>query len=887
MNNEQLVINNEQLVINNEQLVIHNSQFLHSSTPPMRRLRSRQVFPSSILPSFHPSILPIFLLILLFALFFSALSLQQHHTYQTHGLDLGNVDQALWNTAHGRFLDFTLMAPVDNRLALHVEPILLLLVPVYWLGLGSPELLLVVQATVVALGAWPLYQLARSNEQLTVNNEQREVRHSKFAFVFPLAYLLLPTLQSAVLFDFHAVTLASTFLLFAFLALARQNNGRFILFAVLAMACKEDMPLVVAMLGLYAGLAQRRWSFGGLTVGLSLLWFFAAVFLIQPRFASEGNIQLDRYAWLGSGPLEMLVNAVTQPGLVLEHLWHQVNLPAYLFDLFLPTAFLALFSPLTLIPMLPPLAVNLLSDNPFTWRLEDFHYGAPLAPFLFISAIYGVRRLVRWGSREQGVENREQEDDGRILARQKKSDTSVFRAFAFQGLAFLVLICSLIYHYYRGYTPLARPFEWPLVTAHHEKLDQVLAAVPAEAPLFAQPTLAPHLTHRQTIYDNFAYFTDPNFPAGQPVEHILLDVTDLENSGGLHQYLRQTLLDSGRYQLVAAQDGILHLIMSNAQLAIHNSQFSILNSQLPPSFYTFTTPDGPPGVSLQVDFDEAVRLHGFTLHFDRQEEVEVSVDLAALQPLEGIRPVLYLLDAEGQPRGATTDLQPALVWRPVEQWSPGEPVRVRFNTLPWHTRETAAYRLALGLIRGDDPWPVEARLRPTLPAPTGYAVRLPEHGSLVELAEVEQVWSMPAGGPRPRRFERPTVPDPLEADFGGQLRLLGYSHLSPLDDGAETLSVRLYWQALTEPEPLIRFVQLVGPDGRLYGQQDSAPDRDQYPTQLWQPGEIVMETVAFPVRPDRPAGAYRLHLGLYRPASGQRLGLASGADHVEIALPVR
>ncbi|HMR66413.1 MAG TPA: hypothetical protein PKE64_20570, partial [Anaerolineae bacterium] len=94
-------------------------------------------------------------------------------------------------------------------------------------------------------------------------------------------------------------------------------------------------------------------------------------------------------------------------------------------------------------------------------------------------------------------------------------------------------------------------------------------------------------------------------------------------------------------------------------------------------------------------------------------------------------------------------------------------------------------------------------------------------------------------------------------------------------------------QALTEPEPLIRFVQLVGPDGRLYGQQDSAPDRAQYPTQLWQPGEIVMETVAFPVRPDRPAGAYRLHLGLYRPASGQRLGLASGADHVEIALPVR
>ena len=46
--------------------------------------------------------------------------------------------------------------------------------------------------------------------------------------------------------------------------------------------------------------------------------------------------------------------------------------------------------------MLPTLAVNLLSDNPFPWRLEDFHYGAPLVPFLFISAIYGIRRITGW-----------------------------------------------------------------------------------------------------------------------------------------------------------------------------------------------------------------------------------------------------------------------------------------------------------------------------------------------------------------------------------------------------------------------------------------------------------------------------------------------------------
>jgi uncharacterized membrane protein len=866
--------------MNNEQLEIHNSQFTihNSSSPPTFRLRSGQAFHSSTLPFIHPSNsstslrtgLPILLLILMFALFFAALSIQQHHTYQTHGLDLGNVDQALWNTAHGRFLNFTLMAPVENRLALHVEPILLLLVPFYWLGLGSPELLLLVQAVVVALGAWPLYQLAMNNEQLPIRNSQFTIHNSLFAYVFPLAYLLLPTLQSAVLFDFHAVTLAPTFLLFAFLALEQHLNGRFALFAMLAMACKEDMPLVVAMVGLYAGLAQRRWSFAGLTVGLSLLWFYAAVFLIQPRFAVAGNIQLDRYAWLGRQPLDMVINGVTQPGLVLDHLWAQVNLPAYLFNLFWPTAFLALLSPLTLLPMLPPLAVNLLSDNPFTWRLEDFHYGASLAPFLFISAIHGVRRCGTW------------------------SHVASPNTPYLQNLAVgLVLIFSLISHYQRGYTPLARPFAWPPLTPHHQQLEAILETLPTEAPLFAQPNLSAHLTHRQTIYDNFAAFTDPGFPASQPVQHILLDITRLENSGGLHQYLRQTLFDTGRYRLVTAQDGILHLATDNEQLArsneqltIRNSQFTIHNSQVPQTFYTFTNPDTPPGCPLQIDFGDALRLHGFTLHFNRQEEVQVSVDLAALQPVEAIQLVLYLLDAEGQPQGATTDLQPTLVWYPVEQWPPGERVRVRFNTFPWHTRETKTYRLALGIIRGNEPWLSAARLRPTLSAPTGYVIRLPDHGTLVELAEIKQVWSMPAGGPALRRFSRPSVPYPVEADFGGQLRLLGYGHVAPLRGDAETLSIRLYWQALAEPESLTRFVQLIGPDGRIYGQQDSAPDGDQYPTDLWQPGEIVIETVTFAVQPHRPAGAYQLHLGLYRPQTGQRLVLDSGGDHVEIKTSV-
>jgi len=802
-----------------------------------------------------PSLLCI-LLIIAFAVLFSVMAVQQHGTFQTNGLDLGNVDQALWNTAQGRFLRFTLMTPIESRLALHVEPVLLFFVPLYWLNLGSPEILLIIQACVVALGAWPLYQIARS-----VFNEQTSSRpsfRSYLLLVSPLAYLLLPTLQSAVLFDFHAVTMAPTFLLFAFWALLQKKDIQFIAFLILAMACKEDMPLVAAMIGLYVGLTQRRWWLAGLVIGLSMAWFVVAVFVIQPQFAVGGNIQLDRYTWLGNSPLEMVQTLITHPGLVFDHLWNQANLPRYLTQLFFPTAFLALLSPLTLLPMLPTLAINLLSDNPFTWRLEDFHYGVPLAPFLLISAIYGIKRISEFASQQVKLQ----------VFRPEK----IILVFTL-----LLLIFTGIYHCYRGFTPLARPFIWPQVTSHHHQLEQVISTIPPDSPLFTQSNLAPHLTHRRTIYSDFGYFTDPDYPAPIPVEDILLDVTGFENIGGLHQFLRQTLLESGNYEIVTARDGILHLRPLTTD---HRPQIIEDILALPTPFYSFAQPDTPPAYKLPVDFADVLRLKGYTLHFNRQEEVQVTVDLEVLQPLSpDVQPVLYLLDSTGQQVGATTDLQPALVWFPPDQWPVGETVRVHFNTLPWYTRETEAYGLALGVVEGTDVWN-DHRHRPTITEPAEFVTRLLADGSLIELARIEHVWGMPEGGLVMRQFDAPRIPNPLESNFDNQIKLLGYS--TPEIEG-QNLTLDLYWQAANPSEDLIRFLQLVGPGG-VYGQNDSVPDDGTYPTSFWQPGEVVIETVSFPLQPDRPAGDYTLHIGLYRPDEGQRLPLVSGGDHVELSV---
>ena len=816
------------------------------------------------------------LLILTFALFFSLLSLQQHATFQTNGLDLGNVDQALWNTAQGRFLHFTLMTPLQSRLALHVEPILLFFVPFYWLNLGGPKLLLITQATLGALGAWPLYQLAKTNLPSPLLPLSPA---PLLALIFPLAYLLLPTLQAAVLFEFHAVTLAPTFFLFAFLALEQKKDRRFVTFLVLAMACKEDMPLVVVMVGLYAGLGRGRWRLAGVTIALSLAWFVMALFVIQPSYAVGGNIQLGRYAWLGDNPLAMGQTLLTQPGLIVDHLWHRADLPSYVAWLLFPTAFLALFSPLTLLPMLPTLAVNLLSDNPFTWRLEDFHYGAPLAPFLFISAIHGIKNLSHWANLPTS------QPPNPPTSQPPNLPISLLIPL----LTLLLLVFTLIYHHYRGFTPFGRPFIWPEVTAHHRQLEALIQTIPPNAALFSQSNLAPHLTQRPIIYTNFAYFTDPDFPAPTPVEDIILDVTTFENIGGLHQFLREALLESGAYELVAAQEGLLHLKPSPA-----GSPTPI--SSLPPSFYTFAQPSPAPTYPLRVDFNSLVRLHGYSLHFNRQEEVQVTLDIEPLQPLSEVQPVLYLLDAHGEPTSATTDLQPGLIWFPVNQWPVGQTVRLRFNTFPWYTRQTEQYRLALGLISGDDVWDIGHRHRPQIATGGDLALRLPAEGALLEVARFQQIWRIPQGGPLPRQFSAPILSHASKSKFDRQVELLGYtlaeistatSQSSPSENAGPRLSITLAWRAITAPAALIRFVQLIGPDSLVYGQSDSAPDLGHYPTSLWQPGEVVVETVTFPLAGDRPSGPYTLHVGLYHPDTGQRLLLPSGADHVEIPISQR
>ena len=73
----------------------------------------------------------------------------------------------------------------------------------------------------------------------------------------------------------------------------------------------------------------------------------------------------------------------------------------------------------------------------------------------------------------------------------------------------------------------------------------------------------------------------------------------------------------------------------------------------------------------------------------------------------------------------------------------------------------------------------------------------------------------------------------------------------------------------------------------IVAQQDDRPQHGQPLMTCWQPGEIYHDQQVLDVKPDLPAGAYSLEMGLYDARTGARVPVVTAdgqvADHFTIA----
>jgi non-ribosomal peptide synthetase component F len=115
----------------------------------------------------------------------------------------------------------------------------------------------------------------------------------------------------------------------------------------------------------------------------------------------------------------------------------------------------------------------------------------------------------------------------------------------------------------------------------------------------------------------------------------------------------------------------------------------------------------------------------------------------------------------------------------------------------------------------------------------------------------------------------------MVASLGDRIRFLGYDLESDQVQAGEPLQFTLYWQALNPMNVSYSvFTHLLGPSNEIVGQKDGIPQDGAYPTTLWQPGEVVVDTYSFVVNDNTLAGEYPLEVGMYRADDGTRLPVA-------------
>ncbi len=297
----------------------------------------------------------------------------RHALFQSTAFDLAIFDQAIYLLSQNQTPFSSLMAINiwGDHAAFIFYPLALLykIYPdVHWLFL--------VQAVALALGAWPSWSLAR---QAGLNNS--------ISWAIACIYLLYPLVFNVNLFDFHPEVIALPALLAAILAARLNKTLWFCAAIVLVLMCKAVLSLTVAAMGLWLLCFDKKRNCGLIALFLGAGWFLVATQAVIPYFnQGREHAGIGRYQYLGNSVLEIAINLIVKPNLVLERLF-SLETFEYLALLLLPVIWW--LSPRhlsSLISAVPMLAMNILSDIPAQRDLIH-QYSVPILPFLVVAVI--------------------------------------------------------------------------------------------------------------------------------------------------------------------------------------------------------------------------------------------------------------------------------------------------------------------------------------------------------------------------------------------------------------------------------------------------------------------------------------------------------------------
>lgn len=436
------------------------------------------------------------------------LAYRKYAVFGTDSGDYGYFNNMFWWTLRGR--PFHNSGIGYSNLALHIAFLWVLLLPAYWLFSGVPVLIFM-QSLFLGMTAVPVYLIAR-----------HVLKNHRTALVMAAAFILLPPIVSQHVNQVEEPAFAAVFLLFAFYFFIVERFGLFMLFSGIACLGRENIPLAIAMFGVYGLILRRgkKWIIAPLAMGLVYFWF--AIFVLLPYFR-EGHAWhvMKMYTYLGNTPGAIVGNAISHPMLVVHHLLGQQNV-TYVVLLLQPLGWVLPFlSPASLMA-LPDLAINTVSDNG-ALKVIPWHYNVVTGCFLFVGTIYAVRKVGQW------------------LRQRSWGDPEIAMA--------VTLLALSISHWFIWLSP-----QQYQKLPHHETLLRAIAVVPPEKSVLVPIRLVSHIALRDHYTDINLFATNPN--CAEQFEYVILDANERQYAPPITQEFFDSFARNPKYKLLLAEQNV-------------------------------------------------------------------------------------------------------------------------------------------------------------------------------------------------------------------------------------------------------------------------------------------------------------------------------------------
>lgn len=436
----------------------------------------------------------IVLIIFLYFVVFSVISVNRYWQYQTFYIDFGIYDDAIWKVAH-------FQAPIvdkgpNGRLNLgdHFTPGMYLLAPIYWFT-DKQEALFIAQVLTVCLASWVAYLLVKSR---TSN------RIVQTALV--VSFLGFVGTQNALITEIHELTFAVLPLMLVLWSIEKKNWRNYFIFLFILISFKENLAGVVIGLGLYLLIRYRKQylcqAIASIVIGL--IWGALTVFVVIPLL--NGGVYGYAPSFLSGQTLTAILGRFFESKVKIETIF-------YAFSSF---GFLPLFDIATW-----PIIVEhyferfILSNAPSRNNL-GLHYNAILVPIMTLGAVNVITFL------------------------QKKLPQKVLSLFGVGLIIWIVLYSRFIYH-----GPVSLVYNQAFYEQRKNVVyqDDFVKLFPKTGLVLTQNDLGSRLTHGpdvRLIREDFAYL-DPDY--------VILNLTPGQNPNSYYPVSFETAVAVRDYYL--------------------------------------------------------------------------------------------------------------------------------------------------------------------------------------------------------------------------------------------------------------------------------------------------------------------------------------------------